>query len=110
MSPVQRRFRIGRAHGVRATALMLAGLLAGAGQTTQAAPAAPVDKEEAAAAKAAAKEKAAKALAAEAASKEPIPVIEGGRVTRQLTAEAARKEGLTVVNLSDDWLPYVFSQ
>jgi hypothetical protein len=122
MSPAERRSRTGRAPGARATALALAGLLAVGGQTTQAAPAAPVDKEEAAAAKAAAKEKAAKALAAakeaaakeaaaaEAAAKEPIPVVEGGRVTRQLTAEAARKEGLTVVDLSDDWLPYVFSQ
>ena len=119
MSPAQRPSRIGRA---RATALALAAVLAGGGQTTQAAPPAPVDKEEAAAAKAAAKEKAAKALAAakeaaakeaaaaEAAAKEPIPVVEGGRATRQLTAEAARKEGLTVVDLSDDWLPYVFSQ
>jgi hypothetical protein len=127
MSPAPRcthnRRSLGRSPGVRATVLALAGLLAGGGQTTtQAAPAAPVDKEEAAAAKAAAKEKAAKALAAakeaaakeaaaaEAAAKEPIPVIEGGRATRQLTAEAARKEGLTVVDLSDDWLPYVFSQ
>ena len=122
MSPAERRSRTGRAPGARATALMLAGLLAGAGQTTQAAPAAPVDKEEAAAAKAAAKEKAAKALAAakeaaakeaaaaQAAANEPIPVIEGGRAARQMTAEAARKEGLTVVDLSDDWLPYVFSQ
>jgi len=113
---------LGRATGARATAFALAALLAGGGQTTQAAPAAPVDKEEAAAAKAAAKEKAAKALAAakeaaakeaaaaEAAAKEPIPVIEAGRATRQLTADAARKEGLTVVDLSDDWLPYVFSQ
>ena len=122
MSPVQRRFRIGRARRSsrdRSDARRPSG---GAGQTTQAAPAAPVDKEEAAAAKAAAKEKAAKVLAAakeaaakeaaaaQAAASEPIPVIEGGRATRQLTAEAARKEGLTVVDLSDDWLPYVFSQ
>jgi hypothetical protein len=102
-------------------ALVLAGLLAGGVQTTEAAPP-PVDKEEAAAAKAAAKEKAAKAMAAakeaaakeaaakEAAASEPIAVVEGGRVAGQKTAEAARKEGLTVVDLSDDWLPYVFSQ
>ena len=125
MSPAERRSRTGRTPAARATALALVGILAGGAQTTQAANVdakAPVDKEEAAAAKAAAKEKAAKALAAakeaaakeaaaaQAAANEPIPVIEGGRATRQMTAEAARKEGLTVVDLSDDWLPYVFSQ
>jgi hypothetical protein len=102
---------------IRATALALAGLLAGGGQLTQAAPA-PVDKEEKEAAKAAAakklaeaKEAAAKeAAAAEAQAKEPIPVIEGGKIVGQKTADAARKEGLTVVDLSDDWLPTVFSQ
>jgi hypothetical protein len=121
MSPAPRRFR-SRAPEARVTALLLAGLIAGGGRMTEAAPTAPVDKEEAAAAKAAAKEKAAKALAAakeaaakeaaakEAAASQPIPVVEGGRATRQVTAEAARKEGLTVVDLSDDWLPYVFSQ
>jgi hypothetical protein len=105
---------------VRATALALAGLLAGGGTMTQAAPA-PVDKE-AAEAKAAAKEAAAKvmvaakeaaakeAAATEAAANDPIPVLEGGRVVGQKTRADARKEGLTVVDLSDDWLPTVFSQ
>jgi hypothetical protein len=122
MSTAQTCSRIGRAPGARAIALALAGLLVGGGQTTQAAPPAPADKEAAAAAKAAAKEAGAKVLAAakEAAAKEaaaaqaaanvPIPVLEGGRVVAQKTPENARKEGLTVVDLSDDWLPYVFSQ
>ncbi len=39
-----------------------------------------------------------------------IPVVEGGRVVGQTTAEKARADGLTVVDLSDDWLPYVFSE
>jgi hypothetical protein len=107
----------------RYTALALAGLLVGSGQMTQAAPAAAPTADEAKAAKAAAKEAAAKVLAAakEAAAKEaeaaqaaanqPIMVVEGGRAARQAaTHEAARKDGLTVVDLSDDWLPFVFSQ
>src|SRR5215510_13169412 len=122
MTTVQRRFRFGRAPAVRATALALASLLAGGGQLGYAAPPPPVDKEEAAAAKAKAKEAAAKVLAAakEAAAKEaaaaeaaastPIMVLEGGKVVGQKTAEAARKEGLTVIDLSDEWLPVVFSQ
>src|SRR3954454_15191919 len=136
MSTAQRRYRIGRAPGARAIALALAGLLAGGGQMTQAAPRAPVDPE-AAAAKAAAKDAAAKVLAEakEAAAKEaaaaqagahlPIHGLEGGAgaggpktpnpgaggagVVGQKTPENARKEGLTVIDLSDDWLPYVFS-
>jgi hypothetical protein len=40
----------------------------------------------------------------------PIAVVEGGRVVAQTTPEAARTDGLTVVDLSDDWLPYVFSE
>jgi hypothetical protein len=119
MRMAQRRSPIGRAPGARATALALAALLAGAGQMTQAEPAAPADK---AADKAAAKEASAKRLAAakeaatksaaaaQAAANDPILVLEGGRVVGQKTAEAARKEGLTVVDLSDDWLPYVFSE
>lgn len=39
-----------------------------------------------------------------------VAVVEGGRATRQTTPETARKEGLTVVDLSDDWLPIVFSE
>ena len=122
MSPAPRHFRTGRAPLARATALALAGLLAGGGLTTQAAQPAPADKDAAAAAKAAAKEAAAKTLAAakeaaakaaaaaQAAANVPIMVIEGGRVVGQKTPENARKEGLTVVDLSDDWLPTVFSE
>ena len=120
MSPARRSSLIVRAPGVRVTALALAGLLAGGGTMTQAAPA-PVDKE-AAEAKAAAKEASAKVMAAakeaaakeaaakEAAANDPIPVLEGGRVVGQKTQADARKEGLTVIDLSDDWLPTVFSQ
>ena len=73
---------------------------------TQAEQATPADKaadkaaaKEASAKKlAAAKEAAAKsAAAAQAAANDPILVLEGGRVVGQKTAEAARKEGLTVV-------------
>ena len=120
MSPARRSSLVVRAPGVRVTALALAGLLAGGGTMTQAAPA-PVDKE-AAEAKAAAKEATAKVMAAakeaaakeaaakEAAANDPIPVLEGGRVVGQKTQADARKEGLTVINLSDDWLPTVFSR
>jgi hypothetical protein len=37
-------------------------------------------------------------------------VVDGGRSVGQTTPEDARKDGLTVVDLSDDWLPYVFSE
>src|SRR5262245_48233698 len=106
----------------RATALALAGLLIGSGLTTHAAPQAPVDKEAAKAAAAAKAEAAAKvmaaakesatkaAAAADAAAKEPIAVLEGGRVAGQKMRDVARKDGLTVVDLSDDWLPFVFSE
>jgi hypothetical protein len=130
MSPAPRHTRIGRVPGVRATALALAGLVAGGGQMTEAATpeaAAPAltPAEQAAAAKAEkkakaeaaakamaeAKEVAAKAAAAaQALASEPIAVVEGGRAARQMLPEAARKDGLTVVDLSDDWLPYVFSE
>jgi hypothetical protein len=39
-----------------------------------------------------------------------VMVVDGGRSTGQKTPEGARKEGLTVVDLSDDWLPFVFSE
>jgi len=104
--------------GARATALALAAILAGGGQVTRAEPAAPAAKPDKAEKKeasaktlAAAKEAAAKAAAAaEAAAKVPIMVLEGGRVVGQKTPDEARKEGLTVIDLSDDWLPYVFSE
>jgi len=37
-------------------------------------------------------------------------VVEGGRFVGQTTPENARRDGLTVVDLSDDWLPYIFSE
>jgi hypothetical protein len=37
-------------------------------------------------------------------------IVEGGHAAGQTTPESARRDGLTVVDLSDDWLPYVFSE
>jgi hypothetical protein len=37
-------------------------------------------------------------------------VVEGGRFVGQTTPEKASRDGLTVVDLSDDWLPYIFSE
>ncbi len=76
---------------------MLAGLLAGGGQTTQA-------KQSAAAAPAQTPP------AAPSADGGAIMIVEGGHAAGQTTAENARRDGLTVVDLSDDWLPYVFSE
>jgi len=70
-----------------ATALALAGLLAGSGQTTQTPQTAPA-----------------------ASASGSVMVVDGGRSTGQSTRETAGREGLTVVDLSDDWLPYVFSE
>ena len=98
-SPAQRCFRNGRAAASGAAALALAGLWAGSGRAAQPAPvahAAPV--------------------AQTASVTQPAPasgvlmVVEGGRFVRQTTPENASKEGLTVVDLSDDWLPYIFSE
>ena len=80
---------------------MLAGLLAGGGQATQA-------KQPAAQAKEAAPAQAAPAEAE--AGSGGIMIVEGGHPAGQTTAENARRDGLTVVDLSDDWLPYVFSE
>jgi hypothetical protein len=74
--------------------LALAGILAGNERSTQATQPAP--------AAAPAVESAPPAVA--------IAVAEGGRVTGQTTPEAASRDGLTVVDLSDDWLPFVFSE
>jgi hypothetical protein len=49
-------------------------------------------------------------VAATAPAGGALMVVEGGHVARQTTPESARKDGLTVVDLSDDWLPYVFSE
>ena len=94
--PAKRRSLTGRAPGRSVTALALAGLLAGGGQTTQAkqpaatAPSTPV--------------------AAAAPPTGPIMIVEAGRATGETTPENAQRDGLTVVDLSDDWLPYVFSE
>jgi hypothetical protein len=87
--------RTGRAPGVRAAALALAGLLAGGGQATQAAAPAP---------------KPAPAVPAPPPGDAPVIVVDGGRVTGQTTRESAARDGLTVIDLSDDWLPFVFSE
>ncbi|HVR61813.1 MAG TPA: L,D-transpeptidase [Polyangia bacterium] len=49
-------------------------------------------------------------VAQAATSSAAIPIVDGGRVVGQTTADDARRDGLTVVDLSDDWLPYVFSE
>ncbi len=75
-----------------ATALILAGVMVGSGPMSAAKPAPP---------------------AAAPAAPAPIPeimVVEGGHVTGQTTPENARRDGLTVIDLSDDWLPYIFSE
>ena len=94
-SHVARRSRTGRGPATGATALALVGLCAGGGHLTQAKPVAP----------------AAQAVpAAEPAPAVELAVVDGGHIAGQTTAENARRDGLTVVDLSDDWLPYVFSE
>ena len=95
-NPAKRRSPTGRVPGRGATALALAGLLAGSGQTTQA-------KQPAAAAPST-------PATAAAPPSDPIMIVEAGRSTGETTPENARRDGLTVVDLSDDWLPYVFSE
>jgi hypothetical protein len=91
-SYVERRPRTGRAPAAGVIALALAGLCAVGVQPTQAKPAAPA------------------APAAEPPPAAELPAVEGGRISGQTTPENARRDGLTVVDLSDDWLPYVFSE
>jgi hypothetical protein len=88
--------RTGGASAASATALALVGLCAGGGQPTQAKPAAPVAQ--------------AAPVGQPAPVGDGIVVVEGGGVVGQTTPENARRDGLTVVDLSDDWLPYVFSE
>ena len=38
---------------------------------------------------------------------DPVPVFEGGREIRRVCTADAPEEGLTVVDLSDDWVPFV---
>lgn len=77
-----------------AAALAVAGLLAGNVRATDAA--APAQ--------------AGRSAPAAPARGGDIPVVEGGRVVGQTTADNAARNGLTVVDLSDDWLPYIFSE
>jgi len=79
--------------GAGAIALAIAGLWAGRGRAAQpaaAAQAAPVTR------------------AAPASG--GLLVVETGHFAGQTTPENARRDGLTVVDLSDDWLPYIFSE
>src|SRR5579885_2886972 len=77
-----------------AAALAITGLLAGGVRTAEAAPPAH----------------AASPAAAAPAGGGDIPIVDGGRAAGQTTVENARRDGLTVVDLSDDWLPYIFSE
>ena len=56
----------------------------------------------------------AKPAAAPAATPAAVPaevlVVDSGKAVRQMAPENARRDGLTVVDLSDDWLPFVFSE
>lgn len=49
-------------------------------------------------------------LALAAPARGEIAVVDGGRVVGQTTPEAAKRDGLTVIDLSDDWLPFIFSE
>lgn len=70
--------------------------MAGSAESTQAKPPAPAAK--------------AAPVAQSPSPPGEVAVVEGGRAVRQTTPDSALKEGLTVVDLSDDWLPYVFSE
>jgi hypothetical protein len=95
--PAERHVRAGIAPRSGATVLALASLLTGGGQATQAAPAPAAG--------------AASATGGAPAAPGPaIEVVDGGRAVGETTAESARGDGLTIVDLSDDWLPYVFSE
>ncbi|HVZ74887.1 MAG TPA: hypothetical protein VHJ20_21040 [Polyangia bacterium] len=68
--------------------LALAGALVAHGGTTRATPASPTPPPAPAS----------------------VAIVDGGRITGQTSIDDAQKNGLTVVDLSDDWLPYVFSE
>jgi hypothetical protein len=78
-----------------ATALALVGLLADGGRTAPATPPAPVANAP---------------VAQPASATGGLMVVEGGRWMGQTTPENARRGGLTVLDLSDDWLPHIFSE
>jgi hypothetical protein len=77
----------------RPLTFLLLGLIAGSAPPTLAAPAKPLAP-----------------AAPPPADASELPVVEGGRATGQKTAEAARQDGLTVLDLSDEWLPSIFSE
>jgi hypothetical protein len=83
----------GRTPFVPAFALGLAGLLA-EGERAHAAPPRP---------------RKANAVPVTAPSDE-IMIVEAGRAAGQTTRAVAAREGLTVIDLSDAWLPHVFSE
>jgi hypothetical protein len=45
-----------------------------------------------------------------ATAADSLPVVDGGRVTGQTTPDNAKRDGLTPLDLSDEWLPYIFSE
>jgi hypothetical protein len=75
------------------TALALIGLWGAGGQTTQAASVSRSAKE-----------------AESALASAGLMIVKEGRIVGQTTPEAAQRDGLTVIDLSDDWLPYIFSE
>jgi hypothetical protein len=87
--PAERHTRAGGAPRASVIALALAATFAVSGRTTQATQPAP-------------------AQAAPASG--AITVVDGGRAAGATTIDNARRDGLTVVDLSDDWLPYIFSE
>jgi hypothetical protein len=76
-------------------ALMVGGALAGRGEITQA-------KQPAATSQAGSAEG--------ASTKGAILMVEGGHPAGEVSPDDARRNGLTVIDLSDEWLPYVFSE
>ena len=90
------RCHFGHALGTILAAVALVGVLAGSAHTAPAAHPAPVAK-------------AAPVVQASSASG-GLMVVEGGHVAGQTTPERARHDGLTVIDLSDGWLPYIFSE
>ncbi len=88
--PARRRFRIGRARWAGAIALTLGCMLAGSGQ------AAPKTKPA--------------AVPPPAPVSVALMVVEAGRVVGQTSPDNARRDGLTVMDLSDDFLPHIFSE
>ncbi|HEY4186835.1 MAG TPA: hypothetical protein VGP07_17300 [Polyangia bacterium] len=88
----QTRSQPRRVAGTLASAVALVGLLAGRAGATQATQPVPAPQ------------------AAPAAAGGEILVVEGGSVVARTTPENAKRDGLTMVDLSDDWLPYVFSE